>query len=207
MKYLLIVLAFFATSAFADSNAAALAGSAAQSASLSGSASIASQGNAQNITINGAAIPTVTSHTANTNYRQENVGTSTVRTVPQVYAPPMGVTAPCRVALSGGISVIGVGVAAGGSVPDAPCNLRELSRTYQALGNVAKAGAVADGALALECLDETVAKALGPLCPAQVQPLPTPAPQAAAPAPVAQVAENKCTKEVSVSGIVTTTCK
>jgi len=195
MKFLFLALSLFATSAFADTSA--LANSLANSASQSGSASIASQGNAQNITINGSPIPINTTHTQNVNA----TGTSTVKTVPQVYAPSVGVTAPCRVALSGGVSVIGFGIAAGGSVTDSPCNLRELSRLYFGIGQTDKAVAVANGALALECADEQVAKALGDTC------YPKPEPVAVAPAPVVTKVEPRCVTEVSQSGIKTTTCK
>jgi hypothetical protein len=196
--------AFAQTSANAGSLSGAAAMSGSQSSALSGitsSGALASQGNGndQRITINGAQIPTAT-------YQQvDHTGTSTVKTTPQVYAPPMGVTAPCRVALSAGVSVIGVGVAAGGSVPDAPCNLRELSRTYQALGSVEKAVKDADGALALECLDETTAKALGSLCPAKPGVQPLPAPVAATPAPVTVAAVKQCRTEYQ-DGIMTKTC-
>lgn len=212
----LIAATLIATPAFADTSAVAgsLSGAAAQSGSISSSNPVTSagaaalQGNRQDITIN-STVPA---------YQQlDHTGTSTVKTAPQVYAPPMGVTAPCRVALSAGVSVIGVGVAAGGSVADAPCNLRELSRLYHGVGAVAKAVKVADGALALECLDETTAKALGDLCPAKpgVQPLPTPVaaapvtPVAVAPAaatPVKVTSAPICRVETTASGIKTTIC-
>jgi hypothetical protein len=214
VKYILILAAaLFAAPAFADSSALAgsLSGAAANSGSFSSANPVAgaaaTQGNMQNLILN-STVPA---------YQQINhTGTDTVKTVPQVYAPPMGVTAPCRVALSAGVSVIGVGVAAGGSVADAPCNLRELSRTYHALNETAKAVKVADGALALECLDETTAKALGNLCPKPgVQPLPTPVavapaaatPVAAVPAPVKVASAPVCTTETTASGIKTTSCR
>lgn len=215
MKSILILIAaLIAAPAFADTSALAgsISGAAAQSGSISSSNPVTSagaaalQGNRQDITIN-STVPA---------YQQiDHTGTSTVKTAPQVYAPPMGVTAPCRVALSAGVSVIGVGVAAGGSVADAPCNLRELSRLYHGVGAVDKAVKVADGALALECLDETTAKALGNLCPAKpgVQPLPTPVaaaapvtPVAAAPAPVKVASAPVCRTETTASGIKTTIC-
>jgi hypothetical protein len=207
LKRFLILAALVAAPALADVSAVAgsLSGAAAQSGSsslagitTSGAQATQGVGNQQAITINGAPIPA--------QQRIETGGTTTVKTAPQVYAPPMGVTAPCRVALSAGVSVIGVGVAAGGSVPDAPCNLRELSRTYQALGAVEKAVKVADGALALECLDETTAKALGNLCPPKptVQPLPTAS--APAPVPMAAVQEVKQCRTEYQDGIMTKTC-
>jgi len=196
--FIFAILALFCLPAFADS--AALAGSVSGATALSGSLSEAQQRNVQNITVNGAAIPTST-------YTQvDHTGTSTVKTTPQVYAPPVGVTAPCRVAFAGGISVVGVGVAGGGSVGDSPCNLRELSRLYHGIGNPAKAVAVADAALALECQDEAVAKALGGLCqPAAGQ---LPAPVAAAPVvePVRVSKAPVCYETTDAMGIKTTRC-
>jgi len=202
---LILAIALLAAPAFADTSAVAgsLSGAAAQSGSIASSNPVtsagaaATQGNTQNLILN-STVPA---------YQQiDHTGTSTVKTVPQVYAPPMGVTAPCRVALSAGVSVIGVGVAAGGSVADAPCNLRELSRLYHGVGAVDKAVAVADGALALECLDETTAKALGNLCPKPGQ-LPTAQPKQAVIEQPIKVAAAACTTETSASGIKTTICK
>jgi hypothetical protein len=170
IKYAALLLVALAMPALGQT-ATALSGSSAQSAS--GSLSAASgNANQQSINFYPAAVP------ASTFNENKQSGTVRIENVPQVYAPPMGVTAPCRVALSGGVSVVGVGAALGGSVPDTPCNLRELSRTYHALGANDKAVKVADGALALECEDREVARALGNLCPSrepvvQPQPLPT----------------------------------
>jgi hypothetical protein len=183
-------------SAFADTSA--LAGSISGAASQAGSLSTASQGNAQSITINGVPNPAVTTQ------QVETSGTSTVKMAPQVYAPPMGVTAPCRVALSAGVSVIGVGVAAGGSVADSPCNLRELSRLYQGIGQTEKAVAVADGALMLECADTAVAAALGDICPAvqQRRPLAKVSTGDVVQKPVVR----ECRTTLSDTGVKTTVC-
>ena len=186
-RAVLLICALLAAPAWADlsATAASLSGAAAQSGALSN----ASQGNAQNITINGGnAAPYPT--------------TTTIKTAPQVYAPPMGVTAPCRVAMSAGVSVIGVGVAAGGSVEDTNCNMRELSRLYHGIGAVDKAVLVADGVLRLMCQDEAAAKALGAACPpVAVQ---QPARRAEAEAPPIKVA-TACRTELR-NGITTTSC-
>lgn len=204
LALLLPITAFAQLSA----SAGALSGSQAQSGSASlsvanpvaQSSSNQGTGNAQNITFNSAPNPTET-------YQQvDHTGTSTVRTVPQVYVPTVLQTAPCRVAFAGGLSVVGVGVAGGGSVGDSPCNLRELSRLYHGIGNPAKAVAVADAALALECQDEAVAKALGGLCqPAAGQ---LPAPVAAAPVvePVRVSKAPVCYETTDAMGIKTTRC-
>lgn len=223
-----------ASTAWADSSA--LAASLANSVATSGSQAAANQGNNQVLNFNSPASTQstvnsngtlTTNHTGN--IRHEQVGTSTVKTVPQVYAPPMGVTSPCRIAFSGGVSIVGVGASGGGSVADAPCNLRELARLYHGVGAPAKAVLVADAALALECNDETVAKALGNMCPKPAE-TPIVTPVAAAPAaavtpagipavaspptvqpasqaikPQAAAAKN-CVVETTASGIKTTTC-
>lgn len=199
MKHILFaILAVFCLPAFADS--AALSGSVSGATALSGSLSEAQQRNVQNITVNGAAIPTST-------YSQvDHTGTSTVKTTPQVYAPPVGVTAPCRVAFAGGLSVVGIGVAGGGSVGDSPCNLRELSRLYHGIGQVPKAVLVADAALALECQDEAVAKALGGLCPVQAGQLPAPVAVAPVAEPVRISKAPVCYETTDAMGIKTTRC-
>lgn len=113
MKHLFVLIAaLFSLPALADINT--VASSLSGAASQSGAQSAANQGNTQQLTINGAPAPA--------QQRIENAGTYTVRTAPMVYAPPMGVTAPCRIALSAGVSVVAVGVAAGGSVEDLKCN-------------------------------------------------------------------------------------
>lgn len=61
-------------------------------------------------------------------------GTTTLRTVPDAYAPTVGATAPCRIAVSAGVAVIGIGVSGGGSVEDEPCNLRETARLLDGIG-------------------------------------------------------------------------
>ena len=109
------------------------------SLSVSDSKSLAVQGNgnAQNITINSAAADRVT-----------------VRTTPQVYAPSMNATAPCRISVSAGISVIGWGASAGGSVEDVLCSIRENSRFLDALGE-------REAAVRLFCFDKRAAQVMG----------------------------------------------
>jgi len=49
----------------------------------------------------------------------------TVRSAPQVYAPPVSGGNPCTLAVSGGVSVIGWGAAAGGTFVDEDCANRQ----------------------------------------------------------------------------------
>jgi hypothetical protein len=49
----------------------------------------------------------------------------TVRTTPTVYAPPVSGGNPCTLAVSGGVSVIGWGAAAGGTFVDEDCATRQ----------------------------------------------------------------------------------
>lgn len=136
-------------------NAGAAAGS--NSTSTSGSASGArassnSGGNAQSITFN-SNNPADTRSTNNTNLNsnstsrsQEGVnytggttnynrndGDVTVRTTPTVYAPPVSGGNPCTLAVSGGVSVIGWGAAAGGTFVDQDCaNRQKIAMVHNA---------------------------------------------------------------------------
>lgn len=144
----LLALAFgMATPAHAQT-AGALSGSASYSAS--GAASVATQGNgngnAQNITFNSAEpTPYVETHQS---------GTTTLKTVPMVYAPPVGVTAPCYTALSAGVAVVGFGLTAGGSVEDPECTLRETARLLHGIG-------AQEAAVRVMCNNALAAAALG----------------------------------------------
>jgi len=90
--------------------------------------------------------------------------TTTLRTVPDAYAPTVGATAPCRIAVSAGVAVIGLGVSGGGSVEDEPCNLRETARLLDGIGQRGAAARVM-------CNDARAADALGPtVCPSIVGP-------------------------------------
>jgi hypothetical protein len=55
-------------------------------------------------------------------YGQSDV---TIRTTPTVYAPPVSGGNPCTLAVSGGVSVIGWGAAAGGTFVDQDCADRQ----------------------------------------------------------------------------------
>lgn len=55
-------------------------------------------------------------------YGQSDV---TIRTTPTVYAPPVSGGNPCTLAVSGGVSVIGWGAAAGGTFVDSDCADRQ----------------------------------------------------------------------------------
>ena len=62
-------------------------------------------------------------------YNNNNTGFTssdvTVRTTPTVYAPPVSGGNPCTLAVSGGVSVIGWGAAAGGTFVDEDCANRQ----------------------------------------------------------------------------------
>lgn len=211
MKRFLILAALVAAPALAD--VSAVAGSLSGAAAQSGSLSAATQGNAQQITINGAAIPT------NTLNESRLTGTSTVRTAPMVYAPPMGVTAPCRIALSVGVSVVAVGGSLGGSVEDLKCNWRENARIAHGIGDLPTAKYWEIAIARLECIDadDKTRRALGDMCsmvgiPDPNAPVPQPRPVAVAPAPVPMVAapvpmsETKACRTEYQDGIMTKIC-
>lgn len=80
-------------------------------------------------------------------------GKYTVKSAPGVFAPAAHATAPCRIAISGGVSVIGWGASLGTSVEDEGCNMRENARILNSLG-------AGDAALKLMCNDEKVAAVL-----------------------------------------------
>jgi hypothetical protein len=84
-------------------------------------------------------------------------GKYTVKSTPDVSAPPAYATSPCRIALSGGVSVIGLGLSAGGSVEDEGCTLRENARILNSLG-------ANNAALRLMCNDAKVAAVLTDVC-------------------------------------------
>jgi hypothetical protein len=149
-KLLAILVCLTSASAFALGNNTATAISGAHSSSNSGSVSGATQGNSQGITFNTRA-------------------TDDLRTVATVYAPPIGVTAPCYIGLSGGITVMGFGASLGGSMEDKGCTLRETSRLLFGIGQTQAAAKVM-------CNNPEAAVAMGPsicpLPPPEVTPLP-----------------------------------
>lgn len=97
-----------------------------------------SSGNASNQNINFNSPGNTTSNNTNNTRSNENVnysggtnnysrqdGDLTVRTTPTVYAPPVSGGNPCTLAVSGGVSVIGWGAAAGGTFVDQDCANRQ----------------------------------------------------------------------------------
>jgi hypothetical protein len=96
-----------------------------------------------------------TQHTLNQNYS----GEYTVKSAPNMVAPNIGVSAPCKVAITGSVSVVGLGVAAGGSLNDEECQLREDVRVLAQMNEQA-------GALALMCSKPAVYKAMPKKCDA-----------------------------------------
>lgn len=145
------IMAVIGSAQAQTANAGAAAGS--NSTSTSGSASGAraqSGGGNQAITFNNTT-PTDTRSTNNlntsggtnnrdqvnygggtTNYNR-NDGDVTVRTTPTVYAPPVSGGNPCTLAVSGGISVIGWGAAAGGTFVDEDCaNRQKIAMVHNA---------------------------------------------------------------------------
>jgi uncharacterized protein YdeI (BOF family) len=96
-----------------------------------------------------------TLHTLNQNYS----GSYDVKSAPNMVAPSIGVSAPCKVAITGAVSVVGVGVAAGGSLNDEECQLREDVRVLAQMGE-------AQGALALMCSKPAIKAAMPKKCEA-----------------------------------------
>ena len=117
----IVATLFFVNPAFAaDLDNTAVSGSNSVSVSDAKSLAVQGNGNSQGVTFN-----TTTS--------------DTLRTAPTVYAPGINNTANCRIALSAGVSVIGWGVAAGGSVVDENCVLLETSRILYSIEQKAAA--------------------------------------------------------------------
>lgn len=136
MKYLFLVLLFVSSLSLADSSST----SAAQAGSVSGSGAIASPN--QNI-----------------NFNTDGSGSLRIRTTPDVFAPAIGVSAPCQTALSGGVSVMGFGGSLGGSKEDTGCTMRETARVLSEMGQPA-------AGLRVMCNNPMAAKALGEaICP------------------------------------------
>ena len=91
--------------------------------------------------------------------------TTTIRSVPDPYAPTVNATSPCRIAVSAGVAVVGIGVSGGGSVEDDPCNLRETARLLDGIGQ-------REAAARLMCNDARAAAALGAtVCPSSAGPI------------------------------------
>lgn len=146
------------SAAMADVTNTAASGS--YSSSSSGSLSNASQGNVQQTIFNTPGTVTYS-------------GGYDVKTTPTVYAPPIGVSAPCYMALSGSVSVVGFGAGLGGSILDEGCDLRETARLLFGIGK-------ADAAAKVMCGNAHAAAALGDICKTASQ-LPAPQPPQAQP--------------------------
>jgi len=81
--------------------------------------------------------------TSNSNNAQQNVnvqGSSTVYKASEIpvstaFSPTVFPSAPCRIALSGGLSLMNVGVSGGGSVLDTQCDLRASAQAFSAIGD------------------------------------------------------------------------
>jgi hypothetical protein len=142
------ILAAISTGAMAqtaNSNSNSTSGAAANSGSTSGAAAISRGGAADarntsnqstsqgvqtgatvNQTYNNAGQSGVNYSGGTSNYSTErSTGDVTIRTTPQVYAPPVSGGNPCTLAVSGGVSVIGWGAAAGGTFVDEACATRQ----------------------------------------------------------------------------------
>jgi len=123
----------------ANSSSGSASGASSDSRSSSGAAAISRGGAASNQT----GVSTQTGATVNQTYNtggqsgvnytggtnsyatERSTGDVTIRTTPQVYAPPVSGGNPCTLAVSGGVSVIGWGAAAGGTFVDQDCAMRQ----------------------------------------------------------------------------------
>jgi hypothetical protein len=138
----------YAQTSNANAGANSSSGSASQSNSASGARASGNSGGNSSVTFNspGETRSTNTSTSSNSNsvsggtnnrdavtysggtsnYQQNhNTGDQTIRTTPTVYAPPVSGGNPCTLAVSGGVSVIGWGAAAGGTFVDEDCATRQ----------------------------------------------------------------------------------
>lgn len=161
MKKTLLMLALVA-SGYAFAGQSAVSGSISGAASQSGATAQSSQGNQQNISFTNPSTVSTFS---------DQSGTTTIKTVATVYAPPIGVTAPCFVGYSGGVTVVGFGASLGGGVEDVGCTLRETSRLLYGIGQT-------DAAARVMCANADAARAMGPaVCPVTAGQLPAPVQQ------------------------------
>ncbi len=103
-------------SSISESSSVSSAQARSGSSSVSGSIS-SSGGNSQNLEIN--------------NVQPDDI---TIRNVASPDTPNPYPTAPCRVGLSGGLSLPGGALSGGGSVEDEECTLRETARSFKDLG-------------------------------------------------------------------------
>ncbi len=141
-------------------HAGAWAGAAAAAMASAAASSTASQTAAQQV----VSQQSVTVAAASPSTAGGGSSTSTIRATPDAYAPTMNATAPCRISVSAGVSVIGLGASGGGSVEDDQCNLRETARLLSGIGQPAAAARVM-------CNDPRAALALGrEICPPRQRP-------------------------------------
>jgi hypothetical protein len=108
-------------------------------------------------TVNSTSAATVnsTSTNHNTNDGKQEVdysGKYSVKSAPQVYAPPVGVTAPCVIGASLGVSGMGFGFGGGTGIVDSGCERRAVSSLMQSYGHV-------EAAKEMLCEDPTAAAA------------------------------------------------
>lgn len=150
MKRLFAIALFFITSvAYADP-----AQSVTTNVDTQSGAQASNQGNSQSVNISS---PANTTSTVVTTGKQDLHYSGQFRTVPNVYAPPVGVTAPCIVGISGGLSIIGFGVSGGTGKEDKGCTKRENARMLYSFGET-------KGAVALLCQDKSVYAAMMERC-------------------------------------------
>lgn len=155
----------FASDAPPGVHAGAWAGAAASAKASAGASVKTSQTTAQQAALVSTQTVTVAAPAAASSGGGSAGGkTTTVRMVPDPYAPTMNATSPCRISVSGGVTVIGVGVSGGGSVEDDPCNLRETARLLSGIGQQ-------EAAARVMCNDPRAAAALGAtICPSSGAP-------------------------------------
>lgn len=149
----------FAADAPPGVHAGAWAGAAAAARATAGASVKTAQTTAQQAALVSTQTVTVAAPAASSGGGSAGGKTTTVRMVPDPYAPTMNATAPCRISVSGGVTVIGFGVSGGGSVEDDPCNLRETARLLDGIGQ-------REAAARVMCNDARAAEALGAIvCP------------------------------------------
>lgn len=78
----------------------------------------------------------------------------TVKNVPEAIAPSINATAPCRLPVTGGLSIVGGGFSAGATVLDEGCDLRETARVLHGIG-------YGEAAARVMCANPYAAAALG----------------------------------------------